>query len=124
MFFALGLIFLGAQIIFMGLTARGFSQLKRLSVREDSLNWFLKSFTVEKGIALGFFLAGAGLGVCAWVGFELLDFISNPANVGIFNMRLTKIGILGTTFAILGFQLIFSSFYAGLFTLQVAEDQA
>jgi glycosyltransferase involved in cell wall biosynthesis len=123
MFFAQGLIILGAQAVFLGITARGFSQLKRLSLKSHPIDRFLENFTIEKGIALGIILAVTGLGMCAWVGLELLEFISNPANLGIFNMRLTKIGTVGTTLTILGLQLIFSSFYSGLFNVEVAEEE-
>jgi hypothetical protein len=37
-------------------------------------------------------------------------------------MHLTKWGIVGTTCAILGVQLIFSSFYSGLFTVEVTGE--
>jgi hypothetical protein len=123
MFFAQGLILLGSQVIFLGVTARRFSQLKRLSISNNYVDRFLKNFTVEKGIALGVVLAGIGLGICAWAGWELLEFISQPGNLGIFNMRLTKIGAVGITFTILGFQLIFSSFYSGFFDIEFAEDE-
>ena len=123
MFFAQGLIISGAQVIFLGVMARGFSQLKRLSIRDDPVDRFLKNFTIEKGVALGIILTGIGLGICVWVGWELLEFISHPGNLGIFNMRLTKIGTVGTTFAILGFQLIFSSFYSGLFSVEIYEGE-
>jgi glycosyltransferase involved in cell wall biosynthesis len=121
MFFAQGLIILGAQLMFLGITARGFSQLKRLSLRDHPLDLFFENFTMETGIVLGTILATLGLGICAWVGWELLEFISTPGNLGIFNMHLTKWGIVGTTFAILGVQLIFSSFYSGLFSIEVTE---
>jgi hypothetical protein len=48
--------------------------------------------------------------------------MANPENTGIFNPGLTKIGMVGSTIAILGFQMVFSSFYSGLFNVQVAED--
>lgn len=123
MFFSQGLIILGAQVIFLGVTARGFSQIKRLSIRDDPIDRLFKKFTIEEGVVLGIILTGIGLGICAWVGWELLEFISEPGNLGIFNMRLTKIGTVGTTFAILGFQLIFSSFYSGFFNVELAEDE-
>jgi glycosyltransferase involved in cell wall biosynthesis len=123
MFFAQGLIILGAQLIFLGITARGFSQLKRLAIRNQLLDRFLDRFSLETGIALGIVSTGIGLAICAWVGWELLEFISDPLNRGVFNMRLTKIGIVGTTFAVLGLQLIFSSFYSGLFHVEVAEEE-
>lgn len=123
MFFAQGLIILGAQLIFLGITARGFSQLKRFSLRSHPIDRLLQNFSMETGIALGIILAGIGMAICAWVGWELLAFISDPGNLGVFNMRLTKIGIVGTTFAILGLQLIFSSFYSGLFSVEVAEEE-
>lgn len=123
MLFAQGLIFLGAQVIFLGITARGFSQFKAFSIKKDPIDRLLKSFTIEKGIALGIILCGIGLGVCIWVGYELLDFISRPGNVGVFNVHLTKIGVVGTTLAVLGFQIIFSSFYSGLFNVEVVEEE-
>jgi glycosyltransferase involved in cell wall biosynthesis len=122
MFFAQGLIILGAQLMFLGITARGFSQLKRLSLRDHPLDRFFENFTMETGIVLGAILALLGLGICTWVGWELLEFISTPGNLGIFNMHLTKWGIVGTTFAILGVQLIFSSFYSCLFSVEVTEE--
>jgi glycosyltransferase involved in cell wall biosynthesis len=122
MFFAQGMIFLGAQIIFLGVSARGFAQFKAFLVRNDPVDRFMRSFTLEKGIALGIFLSLAGLGVCGWVGFRILEFMANPENTGVFNPGLTKIGMVGSTIAILGFQLVFSSFYSGLFNVQVAED--
>jgi hypothetical protein len=123
MFFAQGLIILGAQLIFLGITARGFSQLKRFSFKSHPIDRLLQNFSMETGIALGIILAGIGMAICAWVGWELVAFISDPGNLGVFNMRLTKIGIVGTTFAILGLQLIFSSFYSGLFSVEVAEEK-
>jgi hypothetical protein len=123
MFFAQGLILLGAQVIFLGFTARGFSQLKRLLIQEDPIDRLLKTFTIEKGIALGLIFTAVGLGMCVWVAWELLEFISQPSNLGIFNMQLTKIGTVGTTLTILGFQLIFSSFYSGFFDVEVAEER-
>ena len=123
MFFAQGLIILGAQLIFLGITARGFSQLKRFSLRSHPIDRLLQNFSMETGIAFGIILAGIGMAICAWVGWELLAFISDPGNLGVFNMRLTKIGIVGTTFVILGLQLIFSSFYSGLFSVEVAEEE-
>ena len=123
MLFGQGLILLGAQVIFLGITARGFSQLKAFLTRDDPIDRFLRSFTIEKGIVLGAILAGGGLAICAWVGYEILDFMSRPENAGVFNFPITKIGIAGTTIAILGFQMIFSSFYSGLFNVEVAEEE-
>jgi hypothetical protein len=48
--------------------------------------------------------------------------MAKPENAGIFNASLTKIGIVGSTIAILGLQMIFSSFYSGLFNVEVADD--
>jgi glycosyltransferase involved in cell wall biosynthesis len=123
MLFGQGLVLLGAQVIFLGIAARGFSQLKAFLIRNDPIDRFIRSFTIEKGIALGAILSMGGLGVCVWVGYKILEFMSKPENVGVFNYPMTKIGIGGATLAILGFQMIFSSFYSGLFNVQVfGED--
>lgn len=123
MFFAQGLIILGAQMVFLGVTARGFSQFKGLLIRDDPIDRFLRSFTVERGIAVGAIFAAVGLGICLWVAWGLLEFISQPGNLGVFNMYLTKIGTVGTTLVILGIQLVFSSFYSGFFDVELTEDE-
>ena len=122
MFFAQGLIFLGAQIIFLGISARGFAQFKAFLVRNDPVDRLMRSFTLEKGIALGIILGITGLGICGWVGYRILEFMANPQNAGVFNVVLTKMGMVGSTIAVLGFQMVFSSFYSGLFNVEVAED--
>jgi glycosyltransferase involved in cell wall biosynthesis len=123
MFFAQGLTLLGAHAAFLGITGRQFSQIKRLSVQKDSIDRFLENFTIEKGAALGIILTIIGTLGCGWVGWQLWDYLSIPGNVGIFNMTLTKIGTVFTTVLILGVQLIFSSLYSGLFTVEVSEDE-
>ena len=122
MFFAQGLIFLGAQVIFLGISARGFAQFKAFLIKNDPVDRFLRSFTLEKGIALGILLSITGLGICGWVGYKILEFMAKTENAGIFNASLTKIGMVGSTIAVLGFQMIFSSFYSGLFNVEVADD--
>jgi len=82
----------------------------------------MRSFTLEKGIALGIILGITGLGICGWVGYRILEFMANPQNAGVFNVVLTKMGMVGSTIAVLGFQMVFSSFYSGLFNVEVAED--
>jgi glycosyltransferase involved in cell wall biosynthesis len=122
MFFAQGLIYLGAQVIFLGISARGFAHFKAFLIRNDPVDRFMRSFTLEKGIALGTLLSITGVGTCGWVGYKILEFMAKPENAGIFNANLTKIGIVGSTIAILGLQMIFSSFYSGLFNVEVADD--
>ena len=48
--------------------------------------------------------------------------MSNSENIGVFNFAVTKMGIVGTTLAILGTQMIFSSFYSGLFNVKVIGE--
>ncbi len=122
MLFGQGLILLGAQVIFLGIAARGFSQLKSFLIRNDPVDRLIRGFTIEKGIAIGTISSVGGLAICVGVGYKLLVFMSNPENVGVFNFPMTKIGIVGTTLVILGFQMIFSSFYSGLFNVQVIGE--
>ena len=97
--------------------------MKSFLVKKDPVDRLIKSFTIEKGVAIGAVLSAGGVAICIWVGYELLVFMSDPANVGVFNFPVTKVGIIGATFAILGFQIIFSSFYSGLFNVQaIGED--
>ena len=122
MLFGQGLLLLGAQIIFLGIAARGFSQLKLFLIKNDPLDRILRSFTVERGIALGTIFSIGGIAICTGVGYQLILYMSKPENVGVFNFPLTKMGIVGATLAVLGFQIIFSSFYAGLYHVQVIGE--
>lgn len=123
MLFGQGSALLGAQIIFLGIAARSYSHMKSFLVKKDPVDRLIKSFTIEKGVAIGAVLSAGGVAICIWVGYKLLVFMSDPANVGVFNFPVTKVGIIGATFAILGFQIIFSSFYSGLFNVQaIGED--
>jgi hypothetical protein len=54
----------------------------------------LRSFTIEKGIALGILFCITGLGTCSWIGYKIMEFMAKPENVGILNVPLTKIGML------------------------------
>jgi glycosyltransferase involved in cell wall biosynthesis len=122
MLFGQGLALLGAQIIFLGIAARSYSHLKSFLPKKDPVDRFLIEFTIEKGVAIGAIVSAGGIAICVWVGYKLLVFMADPANVGVFNFPVTKMGIIGATFAILGFQIIFSSFYSGLFNVQVIGD--
>ena len=122
MLFGQGLVLLGAQIIFLGIAARSYSQLKSFLISNEPVDRFLKSFTIEKGVAIGAVLSAVGIAICVGVGYKLLVFMSEPANFGVFNFPVTKMGIVGATFTILGFQIIFSSFYSGLFNVQVIGE--
>ncbi|MBW1789586.1 MAG: hypothetical protein JRK53_23730 [Deltaproteobacteria bacterium] len=121
-FYAQGMILLGAHAVFLGMTARRFSRINRLAPLVKPIDRFLRRLTIEHGLAVGGILALAGAVGCAWVGVRLLEYVSQPSNLGLFNMRLTKIGVAFTTLIILGLQLIFSSFYAGLFSIELSRD--
>ncbi len=122
MLFGQGSVLLGAQIIFLGIAARSYSHLKSFLTQKDPVDRFLIDFTIEKGVAIGAIVSAGGIAICIGVGYKLLVFMADPANVGVFNFPVTKMGIIGATFAILGFQIIFSSFYSGLFNVQVIGD--
>jgi len=61
MLFGQGLILLGAQIIFLGIAARGFSQLKSFVIRKDPVDRFIIDFTIEKGVAIGAIVSAGGI---------------------------------------------------------------
>jgi hypothetical protein len=80
---------------------------------EDRISRFIrKNFTLERGLVIGGMTFGIGVLMCLIVVFLLLKF---PLDFPKVNLPLTKLAILSVFIALLGIQIVFSSFYISLF---------
>jgi glycosyltransferase involved in cell wall biosynthesis len=115
------LIFLGAQFILYGVSSCGFSQFLRFHREEDRLYRIFKNFTIEKGIVLGMVLFVIGLVISVLAGIDIYNYMMTTDEF-IFKADATKWGFFGISLLILGFQLVFSSFYICLFNIKIYEN--
>jgi len=114
-----GLVLLGAQFIFYGISSYGVSQFLQYHNERDGFYRFFRSFTIEKGIILGAVVLAAGLMIIVAAGLNIHQHLITTDEF-IFNSKATKWGIFGMSFSILGFQMIISSFYLCLFNIKNA----
>ncbi len=115
------MIFLGTQFILYGISSHGFKQFLEYNRQEDKFYRIFKKFTIEKGIIAGSIILLAGLTVTIFSGMDIFRFIAAGGSP-VFKADATKWGFLGVTLAILGFQLVISSFYICLFNIQTKKQ--
>lgn len=96
----------GFQIIFLGLFAKVFA-LNFLEQPEESTKQLVSSFTLEKGIAIGFLIFLLGLS-----GFVYIVYLWWQTRFGALDVE--RILVFSLTLLVLGLQIIFSSFFFGI----------
>lgn len=113
--FAVGGILIGFQTAVFGVFTKTFALHENLLPRKSKVETWLEDLTLESGLKIGAVLALLGLGVGIYLVFIWL-------NGTFFNLhiRITmRITILSFTLIVLGFQIIFSSFFYNYLKLQV-----
>jgi len=102
---------LGFQILSLGFYAKTFSLLEGF-LKEDKLISFLQShFNLEKGIALGLVFFFLGLGINLYILWEWII-----RRFGVLNR--VRLALIGSTFMVIGVQIIFSSFFLSILGLK------
>ncbi len=119
-FDVLTMLFLFAGLV-VGLQAVWFSVIAKVFVINAGLHppdartarW-LARFTLERMLVIGGLLALLGLGIMVWqiVGWARVDF----GDLDVFTS--VRVGILGVTMLVVGFQTIFSSFLLSLVSIE------
>lgn len=95
---------LGFQIISFGLLVKTYGKKEDIFIKDKFFDFFYKKMALEKGLLIGFIFFLLGFGINIWI---LAEWISE--NFGaLFKAREA---LLGVTFAILGIQIIFFSFF-------------
>ena len=81
--------------------------------------------TLEKGIVLGASLGAVGAAILGVACVRILHFISMEGyDPGQLDVASTKLALLGTTLFVTGAQIVFSSFFLGLFTIEPVSTDA
>lgn len=117
MLYAAGATILGLQLVLFSMIARTVGVLKRLLPMTPRLRWFLRAFTVERGVILGISLGLAGVGlaaysVAAWV----------RARLGAMDpVTAMRIVITSVTMMLAGGEILFASFLLGLIDVRAGD---
>ncbi len=112
---ATGILFCGIQVTLFGIfssilnSSRGFIETGKLE------RFLKKNFTLEKGLIMGavIFLLGAAMFLTTMI--NIFHFANNLNYVSV---SLARFAIVSVFIALLGMQLIFSSFYSSFFDLE------
>jgi len=117
MLYAAGATVLGVQLVLFSLVARTIGVLKDALPMTPALARFLRAFTLERGIALGFTLALAGLGLA---GYSVIDWAQ--AHLGALDpVRIMRVAIPSVTLMLAGAEIIFASFVLGFIDIRPAS---
>ena len=117
MLYAAGATILGLQLVLFSVIGRTVGVLKRLLPITPRLRWFLRVFTVERGVLLGISLGLAGLGLAvysldAWV----------RARLGAMDpVTAMRVVITSVTMMLAGGEILFASFLLGLIDVRPGE---
>ena len=102
---------LGSQILSTGLFAKCYAFTEGYEVKDRFINFFLKYFTLERGLYAGgvLFLIGMGMNM-----FILLKWVE----AGFGPLAEVRLALLALTLVLLGLQIIFSSFFISILLLK------
>ena len=122
---ALAMTVLGVQITLLGLATHGFAQLTRLRTRDSLLDRAMINLTLEKGVAIGSVLGTAGAAILIVAAVRIVDFMNLPGyDPGQLDLPSTKLALLGTALLVTGIQIVVSSFFLGLFSIESVDHNA
>ncbi len=108
------LTILGTQVITTGLFAKVYSYERHFDSRDPVLRTLARRFNLERGLVLGVLVFIAGFVLDLVVAVEWIRSGFGPLNA----MRQA---ILGSTLLVVGAQIIFSSFFLSMLSVQVTE---
>ncbi|MFH1649584.1 MAG: glycosyltransferase family 2 protein [Candidatus Woesearchaeota archaeon] len=108
------LTILGAQLLGAGLFAKMYAFRHGIALKQSKAIRLLERISLEKGVLIGLVVVLAGLVLDAIV---LFRWILNDFG----NLDAIRPAVLGSTLIILGFQVIFSSFFTGILSLNVSS---
>lgn len=95
---------LGIQLMLLGIYAKTWVLVNEPSLADPWIRWFHLHYTLERGVAFGGLLFGAGFAINLWI---LADWLSAGAGV-LFAVRPA---MLALTLMVAGAEIIFASFF-------------
>lgn len=117
MLYAAGATVLGVQLVLFSLVARTIGVLKNLLPMTPSLALFLRLFTLERGIALGFTLGLAGLGLAV---YSVVSWAH--ARLGALDpVSMMRVAIPSVTLMLTGAETVFASFLLGFIDIRATR---
>jgi glycosyltransferase involved in cell wall biosynthesis len=106
MLYAGGAVVLGVQLVLFSVLARAIGVLKHLLPMRPAFSRFLRAFTLERGILLGFFLGACGLGLAA---YSVITWAQ--ASLAALEPKVVmRVAIPSVILMLTGAEVIFSSF--------------
>jgi glycosyltransferase involved in cell wall biosynthesis len=95
---------LGTQLILLGIYAKTWTLMNDPALADRWIQWFHLHYSLERAVALGGFLFGAGLVINVWI---LADWVAAGAGV-LFAVRPA---MLALTLMVVGAELVFAAFF-------------
>ncbi len=108
------LTILGTQVITTGLFAKVYSYERHFDAQDPLLHGLARVFNLERGLILGLVLFVVGFGFDLAVALEWIRSGFGP-------LQAERPAILGGTLMAVGAQIVFSSFFLSMLSVQVAE---
>ncbi len=106
---------LGTQIITTGLFAKTYSHAARLYAPDSTLSFLSKHFSLERGLVAGVLLFVCGFAIDAWI---LAGWLAS----GRSTLDAVRPALLASTLMIVGGQLLFSSFFLSMLTVETRNE--
>lgn len=113
--FASALFFMGIQIAFFGVYSLVLNNANGILKDDAITNFFKKYFTLEKGLIGGGSVLALGIALGLAALFQIFSYANNLSYV---NIPLARLAIISIFVALLGIQVIFSSFFISLFNIR------
>lgn len=107
MFVGSAVALLGTQLMLLGIYAKSWVLLNEPSLADPWIRWFHLHYTLERAVALGGLLFGAGFVINLWI---LVDWIAAGAGV-LFAVRPATLAL---TLMVAGTEIIFAAFFLSL----------
>lgn len=95
---------LGTQLLLLGVYAKTWALVNDPALADRWIRWFNLHYSLERGVALGGLIFGAGLVINVWI---LADWLSAGAGV-LFAVRPATLAL---TLMVVGAELVFASFF-------------
>jgi glycosyltransferase involved in cell wall biosynthesis len=108
------LTILGTQVISIGLFAKVYSYERHFDSQDPLLRGLARMFNLERGLVLGVVLFLIGFGLDLSVAIRWIQ-------SGLGELQAQRPAITGSTLMAVGAQIIFSSFFLSMLSVQVAE---
>ena len=95
---------LGTQLLLLGVYAKTWGLVKDPALADPWIRWFNLHYSLERGVALGGLIFGAGLAINVWI---LADWLAAGAGV-LFAVRPATLAL---TLMVVGAELVFAAFF-------------